>query len=205
MVAVASLIAAEAGLADVHQLELPALAARHSADTCGTGRRRTGPPPRRRCRRALRGWRCARPPRPWAGASAAPAAPAPARVACKRDHARPRPARASPHRSLGSASMRFEIGQLALRDLRSSLDRFHHRRQVGIFLGSCAHRLAASFWSGWPAGRASSSWRFTTRSSFSVRKLTSVLVLVVQGPSRTGGASGRLRDPSVGAAAFSAS
>ena len=47
----------------------PALAARHSAGTCATGRRRTAPPRRRRCRRGSRGWRSSRRRRPWAAAA----------------------------------------------------------------------------------------------------------------------------------------
>ena len=69
IVAMPFLEAAEAGLADAQDLEAPAVAVRHSAGTCGTARRRTAPPPRRRCRRALRGWRCSRRPRPWAAAA----------------------------------------------------------------------------------------------------------------------------------------
>ena len=40
------------------RLDLPAAASRRSACTCGTDRRRTAPPRRRRCRRGSRGWRC---------------------------------------------------------------------------------------------------------------------------------------------------
>ena len=46
--------AADFGRARRDHLDPPALRPRHSAGTCGTGRRRTGPPRRRRCRRGSR-------------------------------------------------------------------------------------------------------------------------------------------------------
>ena len=62
------LVAADLAFAGREHLDLPA-GRRHSARTCGTGRRQTVPPRRRRCRRGFRGSRSSRRPRPAAAAA----------------------------------------------------------------------------------------------------------------------------------------
>ena len=148
------------------QLHASSRALRRISDTCGTDRRRTAPPRRRRCRREFRGWRLFRPPR---RAAAAPGA------SCCLEPREPfsRACGSSSSASAAHVGIGGGVGEQRSRSAISLGQRAigADRRGDGIEFGKFARqreKVAGSTPSArrWPI----SSWRRRMRSSFSRRQ-----------------------------------
>ena len=137
------LVAAQFAFAGGDDLDLPALALGIARCTCGTGRRRTAPTRRRRCRRGFPGTRCARRWGPWAAAVSA------ARPRAFQPCALP-PAISSSAKSFISGSAEHFLRRRQCRSrLAGRRDKLDHRRDFGMLArracGSCpCPRVASS-------------------------------------------------------------